>query len=63
MTIIYTIVLILFGGFLLAWYAGEFCSNYGETKREKLQRVFQLILLILGTLMFIIGLFLFVTII
>lgn len=56
MEIFFSIVLIVLGGFLTCYYGGQFCSNYGYTKREKLQRVFQLILLVIGALMFVVSL-------
>lgn len=55
MAIFFCIVLIVLGGFLTAYYAGQFCSNYGYTKREKTARVFQLVLLVIGALMFVVA--------
>jgi hypothetical protein len=55
----FVIVLMVIGAALVSYYGGQFCSNYGETKREKIKKVIFLVLGIVGVFMFVGGVMVF----
>lgn len=51
----FIIVLMVIGAILLSYYAGQAVTNYGDTKKQKVQRVIQYTLMITGAVMFVGG--------
>ena len=49
------IVLLVIGSVTCSYYAGVACTNYGETKRQRVLRVFQWTLMGMGAIAALVG--------